>query len=966
MKFIKSNISKDTNTKVVGYSNSTTTNSPSSSSGTASSIEAHTLWGQTYDGTKDVSGDLSNVGKITASDDISTEGDLIIKEVDNDGSDGDLVISVDGNSATFTGKDEYVFDNTIDAPKATLDEATVTTLGTTNITNSDTIKTKNLEVTGSAHFFELVIDKIKAAGGAAIFTPADGFEVDIVESVTNGYKLYWQCQDGDGNQRDNMWKVNDQAICQSFNRATVDTSHNVSNKYYWCLVTEVSDSSNPTLKDDKYYNYIVISTKTCDGTVNPEKGDNIAMLGYRGTDDEQRQSAIYISAYTSLDSGLKAPLLAQYRGINDFSLASHRKSYFDANGSKFVGNFEVSSGEDIETYVTNQINTNSKSPYIGSDGYWYIWNSSTQSYTKTSTKGEGTEGHSPYISNGYWYAWNSSSSSYVNTGIKAEGKDGTNGKDGDNTPWIKLTSKASSNVTPYITVFNGNTISYQAGSSHALPKCTVFKKDTLEYVNRSYGDSETLASWITTNYDSDEYLIAIFTNQDGELTGNLSNLLTNYGCPVITPTLEASANNAWCFVGYKGCTSGDALFSYSTNGQCATLTCFVKNGKLCGADSSSTYGLKTSIDGLTSTCTSIQNNMVTTSVLEQKANSILASVNDTYVKIGDGNITLNGDTKVNGSLTLNADTQGFVVVGNNGITEISPKSIGTYSSFIGKTTTNTQFIANQQVGAYGSGSNYEFIWTVSQDLGSIASGKTITFKSFSQTIKNSSGTALGAATGTITVYSGSTVKATYTISSSTYSTLGSITTDGNAITVKGSFNATYTSTECGNVPSIDTKITWLTVLPITSGYTLIGYDGIASSYGDGRCVYMGSEGFIVNYGNYQYKINTNGMYQNTRRNVYYHNGSSLTTFTVTEPYDTVICAGSKALTVKLPSSPYEGQTVRVFDKTSNNCYIHSNYKTLIIHNQTSGSAQTARELDGNGVWEYTYYNNTWYEACLAD
>ena len=31
----------------------------------------------------------------------------------------------------------------------------------------------------------------KAAGGAVLFTPANGFKVDIVESITNGYKLYW-------------------------------------------------------------------------------------------------------------------------------------------------------------------------------------------------------------------------------------------------------------------------------------------------------------------------------------------------------------------------------------------------------------------------------------------------------------------------------------------------------------------------------------------------------------------------------------------------------------------------------------------------------------------------------------------------------------------------------------------------------------------------------------------------------
>jgi len=70
-------------------------------------------------------------------------------------------------------------------------QSNLTNVTSTNITNSDTIKTKNLEVTGSAHFFELIIDKIKAAGGAVLFTPANGFKVDIVESVTDGYKLYW-------------------------------------------------------------------------------------------------------------------------------------------------------------------------------------------------------------------------------------------------------------------------------------------------------------------------------------------------------------------------------------------------------------------------------------------------------------------------------------------------------------------------------------------------------------------------------------------------------------------------------------------------------------------------------------------------------------------------------------------------------------------------------------------------------
>ena len=108
-------------------------------------------------------------------------------------------------------------------------------------------------------------------------------------------------------------------------------------------------------KGDFKYHYIEISKSVCDGTVNPSEGDNIVMLGYRGTDDTARQSAVYISAYSSLDTGLTAPLLAYYRGINDFNLDTHRTSYWDVKGAKFVGNFELTNGKTVEQYMQEQI-----------------------------------------------------------------------------------------------------------------------------------------------------------------------------------------------------------------------------------------------------------------------------------------------------------------------------------------------------------------------------------------------------------------------------------------------------------------------------------------------------------------------------------------------------------------------------------------------------------------------------------
>ena len=260
------------------------------------------------------------------------------------------------NTSYATVDNDLTVGNSVTTKTINADVGNIKDIYSNNITNKKMIKTKDLTVTGTAHFFELVIDKIKAAGGAAIFTPADGFDIDVVEAVENGYKLYWRCE-VDGKVRQNMWQVNDQAICMSFNQAKVGVSYNVSNKYYWSLVTAVSEYGKPvTLEDGNKYNWITISTVTFDGTVNPEKGDSIAMLGYRGTDDEKRQSAIYISAYASFDKGVDAPFIAQYKGIKDFDIEKYRTSWWSLKTNKFVGDFVIeSSGKNIIDFVNEQV-----------------------------------------------------------------------------------------------------------------------------------------------------------------------------------------------------------------------------------------------------------------------------------------------------------------------------------------------------------------------------------------------------------------------------------------------------------------------------------------------------------------------------------------------------------------------------------------------------------------------------------
>ena len=395
----------------------------------------HTIFGHPFNGTQDVTGDIATDGDITANNlDIFGEANF------------HQTIKLNNNNIEGVNGVKSKFINT-------------TELHTQTIDNSDTITTKNLKVTGKAEFFNLIIDKINSSGGAHIYTPCDGFKAEIVEQGTDGsYTLFWQSKDDEGTEIDNMWRVNDQAICKTFNLEPT-------NQYYWALVTNVGNS---TIKNGKTYHSIKLSPTVYDGTLTPKVGDEISMLGYRGTDDIERQSAIYISSYNSLDTELTAPLLAQYRGINDFNLSTHRTSYFDAKKAEFWGDFKVG-GLTPDEYIDNKVNDiDTHAPYIGTNGNWWVWDKTQKKYVDSQMRSygiDGNDGKTPYIKNGTWWIGN------TDTGTQAEGNDGKSPYIDENTgtwfayingKWQDTGIKAQGNdgSTPYIkngTWWIGNT-----------------------------------------------------------------------------------------------------------------------------------------------------------------------------------------------------------------------------------------------------------------------------------------------------------------------------------------------------------------------------------------------------------------------------------------------------------------------------------------------------------------------------
>ncbi|MCI6619631.1 MAG: hypothetical protein MSD82_12350 [Prevotella sp.] len=208
-----------------------------------------------------------------------------------------------------------------------------------DIVNSGDIRTKNITVTGKATFFELEILKAKAAGGTTINSPGT-FHADIVEETDAGYVLYQRAEQ-DGKTLTQMIDLHDQLFSCDFNLGTGNYT-DAGNHYYWRLVTAApTEYVTKTINGEDVRCLTVTLSKTdCAASSDvPKAGDDLMVLGHR--DDPARQNAMMTSAYRSFDVGLTPPYTAQYIGINNYDLTSHRRSYQASNDNQFVGRMKI-------------------------------------------------------------------------------------------------------------------------------------------------------------------------------------------------------------------------------------------------------------------------------------------------------------------------------------------------------------------------------------------------------------------------------------------------------------------------------------------------------------------------------------------------------------------------------------------------------------------------------------------------
>ncbi|BAU18861.1 conserved hypothetical protein [Prevotella intermedia] len=178
-----------------------------------------------------------------------------------------------------------------------------------------------LEVIGKAIFRSLQIDEYKHIGGNIVLSGANAI-IEKVARVPGGWKCYLHTDDGDKAVTVD-WVAGDQPLCQTFN-IKAGVYENVSNRYYWRVVSEVSQKT----ATEEAYIVITADDTYRDQSVDndePKAGDNIVLCGHNtlwdiahGVEPTKYRNRMNVTMITT--SKEEGGTIEVYRNIHDFSL----------------------------------------------------------------------------------------------------------------------------------------------------------------------------------------------------------------------------------------------------------------------------------------------------------------------------------------------------------------------------------------------------------------------------------------------------------------------------------------------------------------------------------------------------------------------------------------------------------------------------------------------------------------------
>jgi len=255
------------------------------------------------------------------------------------------------------------------------------------------LTTHDLTVTGSARFFELLIDEIRHVGGTVVLSharmktdlvmlptegihqqgtsgliewvPSTDIEGHVYPSGMEGHvRLLWLADDG-SRRTGNQFRRGDQVLCQQSHMLEAGGT-DAANKYWWKLVIGASETPIDVVGADgttRSYHWIEVDAASGLGAMVANAGDEVVALGWDATvggvvtDTERaiRQSAIILASGFTPDTwnNVKAPCFAEYAGIDSFTLEGKLVSIISPHGNDMTGDFRSKSGKNYEEIVNN-------------------------------------------------------------------------------------------------------------------------------------------------------------------------------------------------------------------------------------------------------------------------------------------------------------------------------------------------------------------------------------------------------------------------------------------------------------------------------------------------------------------------------------------------------------------------------------------------------------------------------------
>ena len=197
----------------------------------------------------------------------------------------------------------------------------------------------DLQVWGKAVFQELEVRKLSYAGGN-VYLSGSGSKIFKTEELYNeaGKLRGWRCwllADDGTTATQNMWRVGDQARCQTFGLANKQKP----TRSWWRLVTAVSeenmvliDELGNELYDGKKFAWIEIAKDNCElGSDVPMAGDTIVLDGNQNPNERERQGVMILET-----TGANTPRIVAYKGVVGYTHEGCEVFYLSPQGSRIV------------------------------------------------------------------------------------------------------------------------------------------------------------------------------------------------------------------------------------------------------------------------------------------------------------------------------------------------------------------------------------------------------------------------------------------------------------------------------------------------------------------------------------------------------------------------------------------------------------------------------------------------------